>query len=113
MLHLLKLVLYFNFKLLRMTNKNIEIASLIKQLLTEQNLLKKEVLTFTDAAIYLGTSASRLNRLTANSEITHYVPYPGRVVYRKSDLDAFLLRNKKYALHEAEKNYNYAGGICL
>lgn len=95
-----------------MTNKNnAGIASLIKQLITEQTLLKKEVLSFTEAAIYLRISVLQLNRLTANSEITHYAPYGGRIVFRKNDLDAFLLRNKKYALQEPEKNFNSAGGL--
>lgn len=93
-----------------MTNKNnAELGNLIKQQITEHNLLKREVLSFTEAAIYMRTSLSRLDRLTANSEITHYVPYGGRIVFHRKDLDNFLLRNKKYALHEAEKNYNYQG----
>lgn len=81
------------------------------QLLSEQYILKKEALTFKESAIYSRISPSRLNTLTTNGEITHYVPYPGRVVFQKKDLDNFLLQNKKYVLQEAEKNYNYRGGI--
>jgi hypothetical protein len=87
-----------------------ELATVI-QLLTEQNLLKKEVLTFMEAAIYLRMSMARLNRLTEASGITHYEPYEGRIVFRRKDLDNFLLRNKKYALDDVEKNNSYQGRI--
>lgn len=53
------------------------------QLLSEQYILKKEALTFKESAIYSRISPSRLNTLTTNGEITHYVPYPGRVVFQK------------------------------
>jgi excisionase family DNA binding protein len=51
-------------------------------------------LTLGEAAEYLSLSRSRLYFLTSNSLIPHYKPAGKRIYFQKSDLDAYLLRNR-------------------
>jgi len=63
----------------------------IKELLKAQ---QPRPLTLEEAAKYLNISKSRLYTLTSRAEIPFYKPTGKRCYFLKSDLDAFLLRNR-------------------
>ncbi len=62
----------------------------ISQMLREQNLLKKEVLTFNEAADYLSVSSSHLYKLTSGNVIPFYKPNNKKIFFKRSELDAWL-----------------------
>ena len=62
----------------------------ISRMLREQNLLKKEVLTFSEAADYLSVSSSHLYKLTSGNIIPFYKPNNKKIFFKRSELDAWL-----------------------
>ena len=58
-----------------------------KKMLTEQNMLKKDVLNFTETAIYLEVSHSHLYKLTSNGVIPCYKPNGKKLYFKRSELD--------------------------
>jgi excisionase family DNA binding protein len=66
----------------------------------------KEILSVKEAAAYIGVSPGGLHQYMHNNKISYYKPVGerGNVYFKKSELDGFMLRNKKYADYEiAEK----------
>ena len=83
-----------------------DVAEQLKELkhkLGEQNLLLKEVLTFKEACIHLDLSSSHLYKLTSKKKIPHYCPQGGRLYFKRSELDEWLLRNRISTQDEIEK----------
>jgi len=69
---------------------------ILEKLTNIEKLLKAQdgrPLTLEEAADYLGFSKSYLYKLTSANKIFHFKPQGKRVYFRKSDLDAWLLRN--------------------
>ena len=66
----------------------------ITRMLREQNLLKKEVLTFSEAADYLSVSNSHLYKLTSNNVIPFYKPNKKKIFFKRSELDAWLTSHR-------------------
>ncbi|HRB30906.1 MAG TPA: helix-turn-helix domain-containing protein [Ferruginibacter sp.] len=66
----------------------------ISKLLETQNLLRKEVLSLTEASAYLGMSESYLYKLTSASSIPFYKPNGKMVYFRRLELEQYLLRNR-------------------
>jgi excisionase family DNA binding protein len=62
----------------------------------------KEILTIKEAAQYIGVSVGGIHQYIYNNKIPCYKPtgVRGNVYFRKSELDDFMLRNKKYADYE-------------
>ena len=62
----------------------------------------KKILTIKDAAEYLGVSVGSIYQYLYNNRIPCYKPNGkgGNIYFKKSELDNFMLRNKKYADYE-------------
>jgi excisionase family DNA binding protein len=75
----------------------------IEQMLTEQNILRKDVLTFNETAIYLGVSHSHLYKMTSTGVIPSYKPNGKKLYFNRHELDAWLLSNKQYSQDEIEQ----------
>lgn len=60
----------------------------IEVALTQKN---DEVLNANQAASYLDISLSHLYRLTSERRLQYYKPGGGRIYFRKSELDAYIL----------------------
>lgn len=75
----------------------------IEKMLIEQNLLKKEVLNFTEAAIYLEVSHSHLYKLTSSGAIPSYKPNGKKLYFNRKELDTWLLSNKQVSTNEVEQ----------
>ena len=75
----------------------------LKQKLEEQNLLKKDILNFKETCIYLDQSSSHLYKLTSQKRIPHYCPQGKRLIFKRTELDEWLLRNRIETQNETEK----------
>lgn len=62
----------------------------------------KNMLSVTEAAMYLGISKSTIYKMTMNRQIPHYKPFGGKIFFDKSELDSWIHRNKVYS--DAELN---------
>ncbi|MBU0476140.1 MAG: helix-turn-helix domain-containing protein [Bacteroidetes bacterium] len=60
-------------------------------------------LTFQEASKYLDISASYLYKLTSTAKICHFKPSGKKIYFKKSDLQAFLLRNRVASQSELEQ----------
>jgi excisionase family DNA binding protein len=59
-----------------------------------------EAMTSTEAAAYLRISLGYLYRLSFLKKIPVYKPTNGKLFFKKTDLDAFLFRNRQDADYE-------------
>ncbi len=75
----------------------------IEKMLTEQNMLKKEVLTFNEAAIYLEVSHSHLYKMTSTGVIPSYKPNGKKLYFNRKELDSWLLSNRQSSQEEIEQ----------
>ncbi len=66
------------------------------------NNLNKEILNFNDACQFLDYSKSYLYKLTYSRQIEHYKPNGKKLYFKKSDLEAWLLRNRIKTADEIE-----------
>lgn len=65
-----------------------------------QLIAQKEVLTFTEACKYTGLSKSKMYKHTSSKNISFYKP-EGKIIYfKRSELEAWMLRNKHSSKHE-------------
>ncbi|MDT8401639.1 MAG: helix-turn-helix domain-containing protein [Bacteroidales bacterium] len=74
----------------------------IEQMLQDQSLQKKEILTLNEAASYLGVSKSHLYKMTSARTIPHYCPTGKIIRFKRSDLDHFLQLNKRDSREQIE-----------
>ena len=65
-------------------------------------VLQKEILTFEEACMYLGRSASSMYKLTSGRLIPHYVPSGKLIYFKRTELDEWVLQNKRRSLEEIE-----------
>ena len=70
----------------------------IEKMLSEQTLLKKEVLVSKEAAVYLGLSLGYLYKLTGKNKIPVYKPNDGKLYFRRMDLHRWMLSKRKTIL---------------
>lgn len=75
----------------------------IERMLTEQNMLQKEVLTFNEAAIYLEVSHSHLYKMTSTGLIPSYKPNGKKLYFNRKELDNWLLSNRQSSQEEIEQ----------
>lgn len=67
-------------------------------------LLQKEVLSFDEALIYLDNiSSSYLYKLTSARKIPHYCPTGKLIYFRRSELDAWVFKNRRKPIDEIDK----------
>lgn len=67
----------------------------LKKLIKEQTLLKKEVLTSREAALYLGLSLSYLYRLSSKNIVPAYKPNDGKLYFNRVELVHWMLSKRK------------------
>ena len=70
--------------------------------ISELKLLKKDVLSFKEACEYLQVSASNLYKLTCKNLIPHFCPMGKKLYFKRTELDEWLLRNRKSESDEGE-----------
>lgn len=75
----------------------------IEKMLTEQNLLQKEVLTFNEASIYLEVSHSHLYKMTSTGVVPCYKPNGKKIYFNRKELDEWLMSNKQCSREEIEQ----------
>ncbi|WP_372474137.1 helix-turn-helix domain-containing protein [Capnocytophaga sp. ARDL2] len=54
----------------------------------------KQILSFREALVYLDISESSLYKLTSNREITFTKPNNGKIYFKRTDLDNWMLSNE-------------------
>lgn len=62
----------------------------------------KEVLTIDECAAYTGYTKNHLYRLTSTRAIPFYKPLGGKIVFRKSEIDNWLLQNRQATVAEID-----------
>ena len=82
----------------------------IEKMLIEQNMLKKEVLSFNEAAIYLEVSHSHLYKMTSTGLVPSYKPNGKKLYFNRKELDLWLLSNKQVSKEEIDRE---ASGYLL
>jgi len=65
--------------------------------------LNKEIYNFNDACTFLDYSKSYLYKLTYSRQIEHYKPNGKKIYFKRSDLEAWLLRNRVRTADEIEQ----------
>jgi len=80
-----------------------ELIDIEKRLLGIEKLFtirEKPVLTIEEAALYTGLSKAYIYKLTSASQIPHYKPSGGRIYFKKTELEAWMLRNRQHTAEE-------------
>lgn len=75
----------------------------IERKLSEQNILQKEILSFSEACQYLEVSQSHLYKLTSGKQIPHFCPQGKKLYFKRSELDQWLQRNRQSTADEIEQ----------
>ena len=75
----------------------------IEKMLQEQNLLKKEVLNFNEATIYLEVSHSHLYKMTSTGAVPSYKPNGKKLYFSRKELDNWLLSNRQTSQEEIDQ----------
>ena len=75
----------------------------IEALLTQQSILKKEVLSLEEASLYLGMSKSYLYKLTSQRKIPHFCPEGKKLFFNRAELNQWLQRNRQPTQDEIEQ----------
>ena len=75
----------------------------IEKMLSEQNLLKKEVLNFSETCQYLDISESHLYKLTSRKQIPHFCPQGKKLYFNRLELDQWLQTNRKNTAEEVDR----------
>ena len=80
----------------------------IEKMLSEQTLLKKEVLNFHETAMYLEVSHSHLYKLTSSGTVPFSKPNGKKLYFNRKELNTWLMSNKHLSADEIEaKASNY------
>ncbi len=80
----------------------IDKLSNIEQMLTEQTLLKKDVLNFNETCQYLNVSQSHLYKLTSTKQVPHFCPQGKKLYFKRTELDIWLQRNRQSSAEDIE-----------
>lgn len=72
--------------------------------ITEKDFQSKEILSFKEAALFIGISPSALYKLNHAHKIPYFKPNNKMVYYKKSDLEAFMLSNYHPSIEEVGNN---------
>ena len=62
------------------------------------SIQQKEILSFREALIYLDISESLLYKLTSNRAITFSKPNGGKLYFKKTDLDSWMIQNESKSI---------------
>lgn len=72
----------------------------IAELMRQQHLQQKELLTFEEACEFLGFKPSYLYKKTAAGELPCYAPTGRKLIFRRSELTDWALRNRRATQEE-------------
>lgn len=75
----------------------------LERLIKTQSIYQKEVLTFQEGCDYCGFMPSHMYKLTSLDTISHYKPNGKMIFFRRSELDAWLLRNRSTTKEEMQE----------
>jgi excisionase family DNA binding protein len=75
----------------------------IQASIRELKQASEKPMTLDEAAVYLHVSKSHTYQLTSKGLVAHFKPAGKKIFFRKSDLDAYLLRNRKASESELEQ----------
>jgi excisionase family DNA binding protein len=75
----------------------------LHNLVENQGINAKEVLNMVEASKYLELSVSHLYKLTSTGLIPHYKPNGKKLYFKRTELDAWLLRNRSVTKDEIEQ----------
>lgn len=76
-----------------------------------QLIAQKDILSFREALIYLDVSESFLYKLTSKRAIEFTKPNGGKLYFKKSDLDNWMMQNESSSKVELEQEvYNHLKG---
>jgi len=71
--------------------------------LSKQTFIEKEILSFKEALAYLDISPSSLYKLTSQRAIRYFKPNGGKVYFKKTDLDGWMLQNENKSVASLEE----------
>jgi len=83
-----------------MQEQILEKLSKIESLYLQQ---PEQILSFNETCSFLGYSKSYLYKLTHSRQIIHYKPNGKKLYFKRSDLEAWLLRNRVKTAAEIEQ----------
>jgi len=86
-----------------METKVLEKLSKIESLYQQQ---PEQILSFNETCSFLGYSKSYLYKLTHARRIPHYKPNGKKLYFKRTDLEAWLLRNRVKTADEIEQESN-------
>jgi len=72
----------------------------LKSILNKVFSATKETLDFNETVSYINTSKSYLYKLTSQGLIPHYKPNGKKIYFKRSELDAWVLKNKVFSADE-------------
>ena len=75
----------------------------LQLLIESQGINQKEVLNMVEASKYLELSVSHLYKLTSAGTIPYYKPNGKKLYFKRTELDAWLLRNRSASRDEIER----------
>lgn len=75
----------------------------LENLIESQGINQKEVLNMVEASKYLELSVSHLYKLTSAGTIPYYKPNGKKLYFKRTELDAWLLRNRSKTKEEIER----------
>lgn len=76
----------------------------IEQLLINEQVQNKEILSLKEVSIYLGQSKSSIYKLTSKREIPFYVPNGKMIYFKKQELDDWVFNGKVESSDEIEED---------
>lgn len=76
----------------------------LQQLADLLGIYSKDILSFKEAARYMGVSESFLYKLSSSRKISHSKPNNKLIFFRKEDLNNWLLQNPIRTANEAQKD---------
>ena len=79
----------------------------IENSIQKLSLSIKSILSVEEAAEFLNMKPSYLYKLTSDKKITFFKPLGKLIYFKRSDLEAFLLRNESIVINEEESNENH------
>ena len=74
----------------------------LRKILAEQNLPKKDIMTFGEACMYVGLSKSAMYKKTSTNQIPFFKPNGKIIYFKKEDLDHWMLTNRQSSVNEIE-----------
>ena len=89
-----------------MNNLNQTLNEILNTIKSQSNIFllpQKKILTFDEACEYCGLSASSMYKHTSSKNIPHYKPQGKLIVFKREELDNWLLQNKQITQEEIEQ----------